>query len=47
MVVSASGERTLRQRFSGTLHVFAVSGLHVGIVAAVVWFAATAGAAAG
>ena len=27
-------------RYSGTLHVFAVSGLHVGIVAAVVWFAA-------
>ncbi len=28
-------------RFSGTLHVFAVSGLHVGIVAAVTWFVAS------
>ena len=29
-------------RFSGTLHVFAVSGLHVGIVAAIAWFAMSA-----
>jgi ComEC/Rec2-related protein len=29
-------------RFSGTLHVFAVSGLHVGIVAAIVWFGMSA-----
>ncbi len=29
-------------RFSGTLHVFAVSGLHVGIVAAIIWFGMSA-----
>ena len=29
-------------RYSGTLHVFAVSGLHVGIVAAITWFGISA-----
>ena len=29
-------------RYSGTLHVFAVSGLHVGIVAAIAWFGISA-----
>ena len=33
---------TEKFRYSGTLHVFAVSGLHVGIVAAIAWFAMSA-----